>query len=196
MADEKKAKKTADKKAGKDEKKKSTKNPFKAIGSFFKSVRSEGKKVVWPKAAEVWKNTLVVLVVIIIVGLAIYAVDFGLTTGMKAIKNAAVTTTTTEAVEEETEAEDYCLYSSVSTPSGLSPGRLVTISMRRSIFASSESTSLASFMPSSYRETASWRSVSGFERALDISSILESFCSNLSLSAILHLLYVGKDSSV
>lgn len=111
MADEKKAKKTAKEKAGKDDKKKSTKNPFKAIASFFKSVRSEGKKVVWPKAAEVWKNTLVVLVVIIIVGLAIYAIDFGLTTGMKAIKNAAATTTTTtelaeEAGADEAEAED------------------------------------------------------------------------------------------
>lgn len=100
MADEKKAKKTAKEKAEKSDKKKSRTNPFKAIGSFFKSVRSEGKKVVWPKAAEVWKNTLVVLVVIIIVGLAIYAIDFGLTTGMKAIKNVAASTTTTAAAEE------------------------------------------------------------------------------------------------
>ncbi len=115
MADEKKAKKTADKKAGKDEKKKSTKNPFKAIGSFFKSVRSEGKKVVWPKAAEVWKNTLVVLVVIIIVGLAIYAVDFGLTTGMKAIKNAAATTTTTTEAAEGEEKGDTELVSDAET---------------------------------------------------------------------------------
>lgn len=103
MADEKKAKKTAKEKAVKDEKKKSGKNPFKAIASFFKSVRSEGKKVVWPKAAEVWKNTLVVLVVIIIVGLAIYAFDFASTTGMKAVKNAAATTTTELAEEEEAE---------------------------------------------------------------------------------------------
>ena len=56
MADDKKAKKTSEKKTsdkkatssknGKSDKKKSGKNPFTAIGSFFKSVRSEGKKVV------------------------------------------------------------------------------------------------------------------------------------------------------
>ena len=62
MADEKKAKNTAKEKAAKDEKKKSFKNPFKAIGSFFKSVRSEGKKVVWPKAGEVAKNTFAVII--------------------------------------------------------------------------------------------------------------------------------------
>ena len=115
MADEKKTKKAAEEKAAKSDKKKSDKksdknksgkNPFKAIGGFFKSVRSEGKKVVWPKAAEVWKNTLVVLVVIIIVGLVIYAVDFGLTTGMKALKNVANTTTSvSEEAAEGNESE-------------------------------------------------------------------------------------------
>ncbi len=106
MADEKKAKKSAKEKADKNGKKKSNKNPFKAIGGFFKSVRSEGKKVVWPKAAEVWKNTLVVLVVIIIVGLAIYAVDFGLTSGMKATKKAADNVTKAAATLEEAEEDD------------------------------------------------------------------------------------------
>ncbi len=118
MADEKKANKTASEKASKSDKKKSDKNksgknPFKAIGGFFKSVRSEGKKVVWPKAAEVWKNTLVVLVVIIIVGLVIYAVDFGLTSGMKAIKNAANATTVSSA-EAEVEESDTELVESTT----------------------------------------------------------------------------------
>ncbi len=103
MADDKKAKKSAKSADKKADKKKSGKNPFKAIGSFFKSVRSEGRKVVWPKAAEVWKNTLVVLVVILILGVIIYAIDFGLTEGMKGIKNLAQqnTTTTTEAADVE-----------------------------------------------------------------------------------------------
>ena len=122
MADEKKAKKTAaksenkkadskkkdgkksDKKADKKSKdKKGNKNPFKAIAGFFKSVRSEGKKVTWPKGKEVWKNTLVVLVVIIIAGLIIFGVDRLLSEGMKGIKKLAEDkTTTTEKSEGET----------------------------------------------------------------------------------------------
>jgi preprotein translocase subunit SecE len=92
----------ADKKANKD--KKPRKNPFKAIGAFFKSVRSEGKKVVWPKAKEVFKNTLVVLVVILVLGVMIYLVDLGLTQGMKGIKNLADNTTTSAEASDDTAA--------------------------------------------------------------------------------------------
>lgn len=121
MAEEKKTSKKAEKadskKADKkSDKKKSKKNPFKSIAGFFKSVRSEGKKVVWPTGKEVVKNTLVVLLVVFIVGLAIYAVDTGLTLGMKGIKNLATTEstsasqtadlqTTSEALEESTTQE-------------------------------------------------------------------------------------------
>ncbi len=103
MADEKKAKKTSEKKSGE---KKARKNPFKAIGAFFKSVRSEGKKVTWPKAKEVWKNTLVVLVVILIVGLAIFGVDRLLSLGMKGIKQLAESKTTTSAETTTQSAAD------------------------------------------------------------------------------------------
>ena len=110
MAEDKKTKKKADtkpakksdKKSDKKAGKKSSKNPFKAIGAFFKSVRSEGKKVVWPKAPEVFKNTIVVLVVIIILGLAIFGIDQALSQGMKGIKKLAEdntkATSTTAAV--------------------------------------------------------------------------------------------------
>ena len=53
MAEEKKTSKKSDSKAKsnkKSDKKKSKKNPFKSIAGFFKSVRSEGKKVNWPGA--------------------------------------------------------------------------------------------------------------------------------------------------
>jgi len=103
MAEDKKTKKSANKKS--DKQKKSRKNPFKSIGAFFKSVRSEGKKVVWPTAKEVFKNTLVVLLVILIVGVIIYFIDLGLTQGMKGIKNLAADVTTTEATTEPTTAE-------------------------------------------------------------------------------------------
>ncbi len=113
LESEKKAEKKTAKKA--DKEKKPRKNPFKSIGAFFKSVRSEGKKVVWPKANEVFKNTLIVLVVILILGVIIYLIDLGLTQGMKGIKQLAATSTTAaeettepttaQVLEEETEAD-------------------------------------------------------------------------------------------
>ena len=65
------------------------------MGKFFKSVNSERKKVVWPKAKDVIKNSVIVLIVVIIVGVPIYLVDTGLSLGMKGIKEHASTTTTT-----------------------------------------------------------------------------------------------------
>ena len=116
MAEDKKTKKSNKSDSKKSDKKKTRKNPFKSMAAFFKSVRSEGKKVVWPNAKEVCKNTLVVLVVILIVGVVIFGIDQGLTAGMKEIKNLATKETTTaaettteqttaEALEENTEAD-------------------------------------------------------------------------------------------
>ena len=88
------------KKAGKDGKQK--KNPFKSIGSFFKSVRSEGKKVVWPGAKETLKNALVVLIVVVIAGVAIYAVDSVLSLGMRGLKSLSDNTSVSDTVNEDT----------------------------------------------------------------------------------------------
>ncbi|MGN1328189.1 MAG: preprotein translocase subunit SecE [Eubacterium sp.] len=112
MAEEKKtsknAEKTEDKKADKANKskakKKSRKNPFKSIASFFKSVKAEGKKVVWANGKDVLKNTIIVLVVVFIVGICIYGVDSLLSLGMKGIKNLAEDAKTTTSVSEEGEA--------------------------------------------------------------------------------------------
>lgn len=96
MAEEKKTSKKAEaEKTEKAAKKKSKKNPFKSIASFFKSVKAEGKKVTWAKGKDVLKNTIVVLIVCVIAGIAIFAVDTALTQGMGALKKSAVTTTTT-----------------------------------------------------------------------------------------------------
>lgn len=109
MAEEKKTSKKVEKAdKSKDKKKKSKKNPFKSIASFFKSVKAEGKKVVWASGAYVLKNTLIVLVVVTIVGLAIYGVDTVLSLGMKGIKSLAETTTTasvSQQVEDDTTAD-------------------------------------------------------------------------------------------
>lgn len=111
MAEEKKTSKKAEKakteKSKSDKpKKKSKKNPFKSIASFFKSVKSEGKKVVWAKPKEVLKNTIIVIVVCVIVGVAIYGVDSLLSLGMKGIKSLADKEPTTVSQEVETTAED------------------------------------------------------------------------------------------
>lgn len=108
MAEENKTSKkaeSADK--AKDKKKKSKKNPFKSIASFFKSVKAEGKKVVWAKPKEVLKNTIIVLIVCVIVGLCIFGVDTLLSQGMKSLKKAATTEPTSVSQQvEDTTASD------------------------------------------------------------------------------------------
>lgn len=110
MAEEKKTSKKAEKqdeKAAKP-KKKSKKNPFKSIASFFKSVKSEGKKVVWAKPKEVLRNTIIVLIVCVIAGVAIYAVDTVLSLTMKGVKNLAdrEPTTVSQEVDETADTDE------------------------------------------------------------------------------------------
>ena len=53
------------------------------IVRFFKEVKSEMKKVVWPTKKQVLKNTLIVIAAVVIIGLVIWGLDalfsFGLT---------------------------------------------------------------------------------------------------------------------
>ncbi|MDD6728244.1 MAG: preprotein translocase subunit SecE [Eubacteriales bacterium] len=107
MADEKKTSSKPEKEAKADKskaKKKSKKNPFKSIASFFKSVKAEGKKVVWANAKDVARNTVIVLIVVFIVGICIYGVDTLLSLGMKGIKNLAEDVKATTSVSEQGEA--------------------------------------------------------------------------------------------
>ena len=108
MAEDKKAENGAKKPAKADKKKKPKKNPFKSIASFFKSVNAERKKVVWPTAKETLKNAAIVLVVAVIVGVAIYAVDSVLSLGMEQLKNIAPekTTVSTTLDEDDEDADD------------------------------------------------------------------------------------------
>ena len=105
MAEEKKTSKKAEKSTDIKPKKKSKKNPFKSIASFFKSVKSEGKKVVWAKPKEVLRNTIIVLVVCTIVGVAIYGVDTVLSLGMKGLKGLADKETTTVSQDVDSTAD-------------------------------------------------------------------------------------------
>lgn len=89
-----------------DKKKKSKKNPFKSIAAFFKSTNAERKKIVWPTAKETVKNTIIVLVVTLIVGLAIYGVDSLLTLGMKGVKTLANNTTVSAEADDANQDDD------------------------------------------------------------------------------------------
>ncbi len=57
-------------------------NPFKKMGpaikKFFKDFKGEWKKVTWPSGKTVLNNSIVVIVIVAIVGLAIFAIDQGL----------------------------------------------------------------------------------------------------------------------
>lgn len=70
---EKKAEKKADKKAGK----KSEKKPsiFARIGRWFRDIKSELKKILWPTPKETAKNTVIVIIMCIIVGVCIWLFD-------------------------------------------------------------------------------------------------------------------------
>ena len=46
-----------------------------AICRYFRELRSELKKVVWPTAKQVLKNTLVVAICVLIVGIFIFVFD-------------------------------------------------------------------------------------------------------------------------
>jgi preprotein translocase subunit SecE len=72
----------------------------KAIAKFFKDLKGENKKIVWPSAKTVLKNTGIVLAVVLIVGAAIWLVDFGLSEGMNALLGIKIgeTEAVTEAV--------------------------------------------------------------------------------------------------
>ena len=64
-------------------------NLFQKIGRYFKSVWAELKKVIWPGFSKVRKDTTVVLIAIIIVGLCLAALDWVFGLGLKALLNLA-----------------------------------------------------------------------------------------------------------
>ncbi len=53
--------------------------PVKAAIKYLREVRLELSKVVWPKKQEVIKLTLTVIIISVIVGLYVGALDFGFT---------------------------------------------------------------------------------------------------------------------
>lgn len=106
MADEKKTKsvetsksnaKKNDKKANAPEKKGNVfqrmGNFFKRLGhriaKFFKDVKGECKKIVWPDRKTVLKSTWVVIVIVVIFCVVLWLVDTGLSACVKGLINLA-----------------------------------------------------------------------------------------------------------
>ena len=57
--------------------------PKKSIVKYFKDARSEFKKVVWPSRKQVFNNTVVVIICMVVSGLAIWALDTGFVSLLK-----------------------------------------------------------------------------------------------------------------
>ena len=64
----------ADKKKGKH----SPKRVVSKVGRFFKDLKGELKKIVWPTKKQVVNNTLVVIAMIFVMGIFIWLMDLGL----------------------------------------------------------------------------------------------------------------------
>ena len=58
-----------------------------AIRRYFRELRSELKKVVWPTPKQVVKNTLIVLACVFVVGAFIWVFDYVAGTGITALYN-------------------------------------------------------------------------------------------------------------
>ncbi len=54
---------------------KSKKNRLAGIKKWFREMKSELKKVVWPSGSQVLNNTLVVLVCVAIIAIIVFALD-------------------------------------------------------------------------------------------------------------------------
>lgn len=66
---------------------KNKKKPNK-VARWFKDFRGEIKKIFWPDGKTVFKNTLIVIIVVAIAAAVIWLFDLGMSTGMDAVKSA------------------------------------------------------------------------------------------------------------
>ena len=64
------------------------KRTFGAIARYFRELRSELKKVVWSTPKQVLKNTLIVIICVIFVGVFIWVFDFVARIGIGALIDA------------------------------------------------------------------------------------------------------------
>lgn len=83
---------------------------WKAIVRFFKDLRGETKKIVWPDGKTVLKSTGVVLAVVVVFTVVIWLIDLGLSKSIDlvsdAARNANETTAASEIAEENTVSQN------------------------------------------------------------------------------------------
>ena len=83
---------------------------WKAIVRFFKDLRGETKKIVWPDGKTVLKSTGVVLAVVVVFTVVIWLIDLGLSKSIDlvsdAARNANNTTAASEIAEENTVSQN------------------------------------------------------------------------------------------
>ena len=78
----------------------------KAIAKFFKDLKGETKKIVWPGRHMVLKSTGIVLAAILVIGAGIWILDFAVSGAVKGLSNIAEQTETTETTTEDAEDEE------------------------------------------------------------------------------------------
>ena len=91
---------------------------WKAIVRFFKDLRGETKKIIWPDGKTVLKSTGVVLAVVAVFTVVIWLIDMGLSKSIELLSDAArnADATVTEIAEENegTVSEELQIEESVS----------------------------------------------------------------------------------
>ena len=70
------------------------------IARWFKDLRGEIKKIFWPDGKTVFRNTVIVIIVVAIAAAIIYLFDQGMSLGLKGVKKLAAEKTTTAAADE------------------------------------------------------------------------------------------------
>ena len=78
----------------------------KAIAKFFKDLKGETKKIVWPGRHMVLKSTGIVLAAILVIGAVIWLLDFAVSGAVKGLSNIGNNTEVTETVSDE-DKEDH-----------------------------------------------------------------------------------------
>ena len=79
---------------------------FSKVGKFLREYRSELKKISWPTFSEVVKNTLITLVVVLIVGIIVWLVDWGVSSLRDTLITAASKVDASEIFNGATSASD------------------------------------------------------------------------------------------